>query len=156
MKRNFIHYYPAALKYKPQPRALFRLGAFHAGRGLSPTKLFDIGNLASELANSQGSHSLHILVIAAGGQVNRWFPFIPAAALKHSDYNAKVELAVMGALPFLQAASTATWTLFPTAKLRNAAAKIKTSGGTAFEHLIFNYDAVLVVPKAVPAVNYPR
>ena len=78
MKRNFMHYYQAALKHQPQPRALFRLGAFHAGRGLSPTKLFDIGNLASELANSQGSHSLHILVIAAGGQVNRWFPFIPS------------------------------------------------------------------------------
>jgi|GEM_PF-633715 len=156
MKRNFMYYYQAALKHQQQPRALFRLGAFHAGRGLSPLGLFDVGNLASELANSQGSHSLHILVIAAGGQVNRWFPFIPDAALKHSDYNAKEELGVMGAVPFLSAASNASWGLFPTAKLRNAAAKIKSSGGTAFEHLIFNYDAVLVVPKAVPAVNYPR
>ncbi len=155
MKRNFMHYYQAALKQQPQPRALFRIGAFHAGRGLSPLGLFDVGNLASELANSQGSHSLHILVIAAGGKVNRWFPFIPDLALKHSDYNAKEELGVVGALPFLNAASTASWSLFPTAKLRNVAAKIKSSGGTTFENLIFNYDAILVVPNAVPAINYP-
>ena len=63
MKRHFMRYYAEAAKRDGRaPRAMFRFGAFHAGRGLSVINQFDIGNLATELAASNGNESLHVLI----------------------------------------------------------------------------------------------
>jgi hypothetical protein len=153
MKRNFMRCYRDAAQTSSPPRALFRMGAFHVGRGRNPLGLFDLGNLASELAQSNGRTSLHLLVIAAGGVANRWFPFAPEEAAKCTAYNAKDELGVVGALPLLDAADRKHWTLLPLAPLRTRP-ELRRAGGEAFDQLVFGYDAVIVVPEAQAAVLY--
>jgi hypothetical protein len=154
MKRHFMRYYHEALRRDGRPpRALFRLGAFHAGRGLSPINQFDIGNLASELAASNGSESLHILVVMRGGHVNKWLPFLADTASRNSTYDAHSELAQIGAAPFIDHTAGDAWNVFDMTPLRHSAAARK-AGGTLFERLVFAYDYVVVVPEGHAAVNY--
>ena len=156
MKRNFMRCLSRVQADGSTSRVLFRMGAFHVGRGRNPLGLFDLGNLASELAQSRGSTSLHLLVIAAGGRVNRWFPFAPDDAAKHAAYNAAEELGAVGARPLLEAAdatASTSWLLFPLRPLRTQPA-LRRSGGELFDHLVFGYDAVIVVPEAQAATLY--
>ncbi|MEO8673143.1 MAG: hypothetical protein ABI411_17645 [Tahibacter sp.] len=154
MKRNFMRAYRSAQRSDSTlPRALFRLGAFHAGRGLSPLGVFDLGNLASELAQSNGKKSLHLLVLATGGEANRWFPFAPEETAKHSAYDAAAELGMIGAQPLLDAADRTQWTLIPLMPLRTRA-ELRRAGGPKFESLVYAYDAVILVPAARAATRY--
>jgi len=149
MKRTFMDYYRRA-GADLGTRALFKMGAFHAGRGRSAVGLYDIGNLASELAESNGSHSLHVLVIAGGGTVNRWRPFIADRASLAQAYDATEELSVLGAAPVLAAADEQAWSLFDLGALRRTRLPADTPART--RDLIYNYDQVLVIPAAQAAV----
>jgi hypothetical protein len=154
MKRNFMANYRAAQKKEAQPRAMFRLGAFHSIRGLGPRNLLDIGNLASEIATSNGSRSVHILVVPGGGEINRWFPFAPEEAAKHAAYDAKEELGEVGALPLLEASTASEgWSLFPMEPLRMQRA-LRKAGGEEFERTVCGYDAVVVIPRVHAATLY--
>jgi hypothetical protein len=149
MKRNFMRYYRQASGSGPA-RAMFKMGAFHAARGRSAVGLYDIGNMASELAESNGSGSLHILVLAGGGTVNRWLPFIADQAARTQAYAAAEELAQIGAEPMLDAAAGAgTWVIFDMTALR----RVRLPEGTApkTRDLIYNYDRIVVVPIASAA-----
>ena len=153
MKRHFMRYYrEAAQRDGRAPRALFRIGAFHAGRGLSPINQFDVGNLASELAICNGSESLHILVIVRGGHVNKWLPFLKDTVARNSSYEARGELAQVGAVPLLEHSVAGAWSVFDMTPLRHSEAR--KAGGKVFEHLVFAYDYVVVAPEGHPAVNY--
>jgi hypothetical protein len=155
MKRHFMGYYDAAAaRSDAPPRAMFRLGALHAGRGLSGANQFDIGNLASELAASHGQPSLHVLVIAAGGSVNQWRPFLAAASLHSTPYKAKEELAQLQADSFIDHTLPDAWTVFDMGLLRRSRAA-REAGGPVFTNLVFAYDYVVVIPKAHAAIEYP-
>ena len=154
MKRQFMQHYRAAqARGESTPRAMFRLGAYHTYRGLSPTNQFDIGNLATELAASNGMDSLHILMIAAGGKVNRKQVFMEDENLRSVPYAAEEELAVLGAKPLLQAALPADWVLIDLAPLRSMW-DARTAAGPEFERLVFAYDFVVVIPQAKPALDF--
>lgn len=150
MKRQFMQHYREAAAQHPLPRAMFRMGAFHCGRGLSPTGQFDIGNLASELAESQGRQSFHVLVIAAAGSYNRKLPFLADPALRSVPYPAKDELAVLGVAPLLDQAFNDRWTVFDMEPLRRQRA-LREAGGAAFARLVYAYDAVVVIDHATAA-----
>ncbi len=155
MKRHFMQAYQGAKRQRTRfPRVLVRLGAYHAGRGLSPIHQYDIGNLASELAASHGATSLHVLVIAAGGTVNQWFPFMVDTVASAAPYDAKKELQSLEATAFIEHALPEQWTTFDLMPLRKARAA-RQAGGALFEQLVFAYDYVVVIPKAHAAVAYP-
>lgn len=143
MKRTFLHYYRQAAG---TPRALFKMGAFHASRGRSATNLFDIGNLASELAESNGSRSLHILVLCAGGTVNRWFSFVADEKARQTPYQATEELAMFELESLLAASAKDTWSVFDFSQLRRS--PLPKSTPAPLRNLIYGYDRVVVIPKA--------
>ena len=61
MKQHLRSYYDAATKRDGSPpKVLFKLGAMHAGRGLSWLDVYDVGNAVSELAELHGQTSYHI------------------------------------------------------------------------------------------------
>lgn len=153
MKRNFMARYGELAAQSKQPRMLFKMGANHAGRGISPTHQFDLGNLASELAESTGSRSYHVLVVAAGGSVNRWLPFMPDTAPKNMPYDAHAEFDSVGAGPLIDNALRGSWTLFDLSALREES-EARKAGGAAFEQLIYAYDAVVVIDVAHAAHFY--
>ncbi|MEP6882117.1 MAG: hypothetical protein ABI866_08995, partial [Dokdonella sp.] len=154
MKRHFMANYDAASRRSSAPvRAMFRIGAYHAGRGLNPLNQYDIGNLASELAASRGLESVHILVLAAGGTNNKWLPFMADKTARVSPYDAKVELDSVNAVPFLAHTLKDQWTVFDLHAFRSERAARKNAGA-GFEQLVFAYDYVVVVPQGHAAVGY--
>ena len=154
MKKHFMRYYRAAQRAgSAAPRALFRFGAYHMTRGITPTNLYDIGNFASEFAASNDSQSVHILVLAGGGASNKWMPFVADEAQKSVAYDAKKELAELGAVPFLQQSFAQGATVFDVDALRRTG-KARRSGGADFEKIVFGYDFVVIVAEMKPARNY--
>ncbi len=152
MKRHFMRFYREAEQRDGRPpRVMFRFGAFHVWRGLSPVHQFDIGNLAAELAASTGGTSLHILIIVRAGLVNKWLPFLADTSLRASSYDARSELAQIGAVPFIEQALDGAWTVFDLAPLRDS--RTLDEGGAQFERLVFGYDYVVVVPEGHAAVG---
>ncbi len=75
MKSNFNRYYKEALKANPVPKVIFKLGATHATRGLSMTKIYDVSNYLSELAVFNDMRSLHFMVAGLSGEVLQGNPF---------------------------------------------------------------------------------
>lgn len=154
MKRHFMAHFDAANRHASAPvRAMFRIGAYHAGRGLNPINQYDLGNLASELAASRGLSSVHILVLAAGGTVNKWLPFVEEKAARASPYDAKMELESVHAVPFIEHALKNQWSVFDLHAFRSELAARK-EGGAGFEQLVFAYDYVVMVPEGHAAVGY--
>lgn len=75
MKSNFNAYYKEALKSNPTPKVVFKLGATHATRGLSMTKIYDVSNYLSELAVFNAMRSLHFMVAGIAGNALEGNPF---------------------------------------------------------------------------------
>ncbi len=63
MKRHF-HKYVEHHDDDAMPRAVFKFGSVHMGRGHSPLNQLDLGNMAAEVAAAQGRDSLHMRVFA--------------------------------------------------------------------------------------------
>ncbi|HEX4962878.1 MAG TPA: hypothetical protein VF173_18725 [Thermoanaerobaculia bacterium] len=66
-RRDFLRYWNAAKAKGEPPRVMFKYGGNHMVRGLNMAEVFDLGNLASEIANAEGSQSFHLLVIGGAG-----------------------------------------------------------------------------------------
>ena len=75
LKDMDFNYYQQATTKSALPKAIFRLGANHCGRGLNFTHVFDIGNFVSELASQMGTQSFHVYVIGKKGTQNAYNPF---------------------------------------------------------------------------------
>lgn len=78
MKRNLLrHIERAGWTPLNMPKAVFKAGAVHMGKGHTPMHVLDLGNFANEVAIAAGSESFHILVTATGkvgpnGEFNSW------------------------------------------------------------------------------------
>ena len=76
MKRNLLRqlrpYQPTG--QEPLPKMLMKFGYEHAGRGLSfNAAIYDVGSLATNLADVQNQKSLHILVTGKQGSATGGF-----------------------------------------------------------------------------------
>jgi len=83
MKENFMNYYREAKE--ENPKVLFRMGAYHMGRGLTETRVYDIANMASELAQTNGKQSLHILALGIKGKNTIGNPFSPVSSAPYDN-----------------------------------------------------------------------
>jgi hypothetical protein len=156
MKAHFRDYYGRArAPGRAPPKALFKFGANHVKRGRSVTDVFDIGNMASELALMNSSRSFHLLVIAAGTH-NAFFPFVGVVADKQKPYDPIEAFSFMDVKPLLAAAAGREgWTLLDVRPLRPLlAARSLGKIERGLEEAIFGYDAVLVMPKAQAATLF--
>jgi hypothetical protein len=87
MKSNFMRYYDEAKKSEPMPHVIFKLGAFHAARGLTQTNVYDIANLGSELAISNGKRSVHVAVLGITGEAAAGNPFATESVASFDNTN---------------------------------------------------------------------
>ncbi len=77
MKENFMKYYRKAEKKEDTPKVIFKLGGYHASKGLTRTNIYDIANMGSELAASNSMKSIHYLVMGISGTAAIGNPFAP-------------------------------------------------------------------------------
>jgi hypothetical protein len=73
MRANLRRYWLAEKAKGRSPKAIFKFGAFHAGRGRSGTEVYDIGEFAPAIAELEGSRSFHLLVGAGVGRPHAVF-----------------------------------------------------------------------------------
>jgi hypothetical protein len=67
MQGYFLEHYRAVKGQRP--RVLFKMGAYHLGRGTTPTSIYDIGSLLPGLAAANRKRSLHIVFMPLAGKV---------------------------------------------------------------------------------------
>ena len=137
----------------PGGRAIFRLGANHVIRGMSPLGISDIGNFLAELAASDGASSLHVLVLPTSGAMNAWVPFLPNELQAYKidvlsdDYSFYHDL--LAALP--KDGGRAVYDLRP---LRAKHRRLST-GKPNLEKILTGYDLVVLVDQARPTTLLP-
>lgn len=58
----------------PAPRVVLKMGAYHLGKGTTPTRIYDLGSYLPVLAAQNGLRSLHIAWLPIGGKVRQIRP----------------------------------------------------------------------------------
>ncbi|MEP0263702.1 hypothetical protein [Dokdonia sp.] len=146
MKRNFMKYYKEAQKVEPTPKVLFKLGGNHAARGLTRTKVYDIANLGSELAITNGMESLHILCMGISGTQNVANPFEPEKAVQPIDASKTLPK------EFIDLAITTAhkYQIINTKALRPEARTFSEE----VRDIIFKYDVIILVKDAKALTSF--
>ncbi|MBG7614255.1 hypothetical protein IWC96_03025 [Brevundimonas sp. BAL450] len=148
-RANLLRYWRHERARDRAPRVMFKFGAGHMVRGLSPTAVFDIGTLAPEIAATVGGEAYHLLVLpGAGSQVAGFDPtawtYRPGEA---GHYGQGLEPIIGQALPdaFTLIDLRPLRPLIPGGRLAAA--------GTDLSRLVHGFDAVLVMSGSTPSTN---
>ncbi|RSK41169.1 hypothetical protein [Hymenobacter perfusus] len=154
MRRNLLAELPAYQKPgQPLPKMLFKFGAGHMGRGASFTAgVYDVGNLALNLAEMQDQKSLHIFIIGKQGTQNSGFNLQDFSKNVATYSNADTEMI----RPFVAATPAGTtWQVFDVRPLRRALLRdqLKISS-SALVTTIMNFDYVVIIPETTASRNF--
>lgn len=144
LKQNFRQHMEAAEKSSPPPKVLVKFGDWHLYKGLNPLNQRDLGNYIAELADGEGSTSLHICVLGAKGTHRRYGDYQRPTKLQSFLL---IEDHDYGWLrPMIENQLPEAWTLFDLRKLR-----FQSGVEPGLERLIYGYDFLLMVPQLKPA-----
>jgi hypothetical protein len=143
-KRVLMRYLDEATARDGQvPRVMMKFGAGHMMRGRTLTDVFDIGTLASELADVRGQRSFHVLILPGPGTTHAR---IDPRVFRSVEQPVQVE---PWAVPFHQAADPRQWTVFDLRELRP---RIRRMGELPDElrNVLYGFDAVVVLSGSGP------
>jgi hypothetical protein len=151
MKRNLLEGLATYQRPgQPLPTMLFKFGATHVSRGVSLNGgVYDVGNLALNLADAHNQKSLHIYVIGQRG--TRVQGFNPDDFSKNvAAYSNAEELQ-----PFAAPAGSTAWQVFDLRPLRRALRnnKLKVSSHEV-EVTLMGYDYLIIIPETTASHNY--
>ena len=143
--QEFQRYQPATAQ--PVPKMLFKFGAAHLARGLSPIQFgdfYDVGNLAQDLAQAQDQNSLHLYVVGrqgtAAASLNPTFPDKTARNYTAAD-NKKLQL-------FFAQISGPAWSAIDLRPARRAlTAGTLHVASPSLQRIIQGYDYLVVIPE---------
>lgn len=154
MKRNLLQELaPYQRAAEPLPPMLFKFGANHMGRGRSVWgDIYDVGNLAVNLADAHDQKTLHIFVIGkqgtqVGGQN-------PEDFRKNVAPYSNAEAAMLR--PFMAATPAGpSWQVFDVRPLRRALLRQNMPVATPqLQATILGYDYVVIIPETTASHNY--
>lgn len=146
-RANFRRYWAAEER---APKVMLKFGASHMVRGVSHTQVFDIGTQVSELAESRGEKSFHVMVLpGAGAQQAQFDPsawtYLPTDAGTYDD---------MGMAPLLAAAYPDAFTLIDLRPIRALASGRRHKALDAdLVRNIHGFDALLVMTGSTASAN---
>ncbi len=151
MKSGFMEHYASANQDDGHPpKVILKFGGEHTFKGFNPLHNNDLGNMIAELADSQHTNSVHILILGVKGKQLRFTgigrPAQPGefnlAEDKDSDF--------LYMKPFFEKTASDGLTLFD---LRNFRKGFRSLGSTdgEMERLIFGYDFLVLISNAVPS-----
>ena len=136
MKELFLEKYNAR---DEKPNVMFKLGSYHAMRGLTGTNIYDLGNTVNELAAIEGTNSVHIKLSAAKGtsfnmlagvqefnDAEDWHPWLQEALSTHL------------------ASTEDGYVIVDLRKLRN----LRVQYDPELKELIFPWDFWVIIPEA--------
>ncbi|WP_179747348.1 hypothetical protein [Pedobacter xixiisoli] len=129
---------------------LYKYGANHASKGESMLEIYDIGNLVNNVADSQFTNSLHIVIVGKSGMQASPFQGFPASKI---DEN---EGFLRSLKPFFKLINGNEWQCFDMAPIRRAIenGKIKITD-IKLLRIIKGFDLLVVIPE-VTASQFPK
>lgn len=139
-----------------QGRVLFKMGAYHLGRGTSPTGIYDLGSLLPGLAAARRQTSLHIAYLPIGGQVRKLKPGgATATAVEPYADETVAPLLALADIPADAVAPTGH-VLIPLTALRHRIARAgKMKELSSFQRfLLIGYDYLVTTRDAQPATHF--
>lgn len=154
MKRNLLTelqpYQPAG---QPLPPMLFKFGAYHLGRGRSIWgDIYDVGNLAVNLADAHDQKTLHIFVMGKQGQ--------KVTGQNPVDFSKNASAYSVADEPMLKPFMAATpagaaWQVFDVRPLRRAMLyRNMPVADPQLQATILGYDYVVIIPETTASRNY--
>jgi hypothetical protein len=144
-KRQLMHYLHAAMHRDGgrMPRVMMKFGSSHMVRGRSFTNVYDLGTLASELADVNGSRSFGVLMLGGAGTTHA---VIDPRVFRSVEAPVETDGWVK---PFYDAADPQRWTVLD---LRPIRARIPRLGALPDETLkvLYGFDAVVILSGSGP------
>lgn len=150
-------YFMDAYRRTPEkaPRIVFKFGAGHAGRGTSPTNIYDLGSYLPPLAAMNGLRSLHIAWIPLEGTVRQIAPsngrFTSTVPYKNDEIAKLLQLA---GIPLSQVPQDG-FVLIPMQPLRyTLKGKQRAELGNLARYTLLGFDYLVTTRGAKPATHF--
>lgn len=143
MKNQLMEQYAV---WKDQ-KNLFKFGANHVSKGESFLKIYDIGNLVDNIADSRYSSSLHILIVGKSGYQGSPFKDFPESPIDPNSYNLKA------LKPFFDiVVNEKAWYCLDMLPLREKLENGEiTTKDVQLSRIIKGFDYVVLIPKVTAA-----
>lgn len=146
MKNNLMRVYS---KWENK-KNLFKFGANHLSKGESLLKIYDIGNLVNNVADSKYKNSLHVMIVGKSGTQSSPFKGFPEQPIDENGDNLK------SLKPLFNCVTTEQWHCFDMLPIRIALESGKvTVKDIELSRIIKGYDYVIIIPK-VTAAKFPN
>lgn len=138
-----------------RPRVLFKMGAYHLGRGTTPTSLYDLGSILPGLAAAQGKRSLHIAFVPIAGKVRGISPSAQGftAVQEYREDAVPKLLEAAGIAP--SAVPAQGWVLIPLKPIRQRlTGKQRRAMGDFATFMVLGFDYLVTTRDAEPATHF--
>lgn len=150
MKRNVLALYQQQLKNSNR-KVFFKFGAMHMAKTGSFFGNDDIGSLASNLADTEGKTTLHILTLIKQGQANTFMPSLQEDVIR--SFNSSEKQSHLQALaPLFKLQNSDSILIADLRPLKKLWAKGSITLDAGILRTIINgYDFLVVLPHAEPS-----
>lgn len=150
-KQRFMAYLQGASgRNGVPPKAMLKFGASHMMRGRSLTNVYDLGTLASEIADVHGSRSFGIFVVGGAGTRHAVTdPTVMRSVPAPADF-----ARAAWARAFFEAADSTAWTVFDLRPLRNRIPRLGPLDDTLLR-VLYGFDAFVVLSGSTPQTDLP-
>jgi len=125
------------------PRVMMKFGSSHMVRGRSFTNVFDLGTLASEIADVNGGRSFGVLMLGGEGTTHA---VIDPRVFRSVEAPVEVE---PWARPFYDAADARRWTVLDLRPIRARVPRLGTLPAETLQ-VLFGFDAVVILSGSGP------
>lgn len=146
MKQNFKTRYLAASDPEPLPKVMFKFGGYHMYRGLNSLHSSEIGNMVAELAEWNGTKSVHILIFGVKGEEAAFAGIGKPSAVAPLDLKADTRGDFGFLAPMLDNMLKDSWTMYDLRALRAHFGSYGAVSGE-IERMIFGYDFLVLIPN---------
>jgi hypothetical protein len=146
LKQNLRRDLETTSKDGQQGKLLVKFGEWHLYKGLNPLYQRDLGNYIAEMADGQGSHSLHICILGAAGTHRLYAGY--ARPMKLEKFVMDEDDGYRWLKPAIDNQLVDSWTVYDLRKLRfQPLGRIDGN----MERMIYGYDLLIIVPELTPA-----
>jgi hypothetical protein len=143
-KRQLMHHLQGATgRDGGMPRVMMKFGASHMMRGRTFTQVYDLGTLASEIADVHGGRSFGVLMLGGAGTTHA---VIDPRVFRSVEAPVEVE---PWAQPFYDAADPQRWTVLDLRPLRARIPRLGTLPDDVLK-VLYGFDAVVILSGSGP------
>lgn len=155
LKQHFLARYRAAAAVTPAPRVLLKFGDNHMAKGFNDLHQLDLGNFVAEFAAGEGASSVHLMIIAARGTLPSFTGY--ARPLRSESFDLRAELDTAWLAPAIDLLPPVKPSEYGNADVYGVVVDLrslrfrKLQMTQPWEHLVYGYDLLIVLPSYSPA-----